>query len=264
VLDAHNVEAQIAERYAQLEPHRLKRRVLRWNWRKMLSFEMRTVAEMDLVLAVSDTDRGTFSSHRVGDRVQVLENGVDLDYFAPRDGEKAGQGVFVGSMDWLPNTEGIRHCIAEVLPLIRRVRPDFELSVVGRNPPSELAALAACDPGLEVTGTVDDVRPYIARAEVYLVPLGFGGGTRLKILEAFAMGKAVVSTTLGCEGIACRHGEHLLIADSPEDFAAAVLRLLAHPELRLQLAANAMGLVQEKYSWDSIGSRLLACYEGLQ
>ena len=262
VMDAHNVEAQIAERHAAVEGNPLKRFILKWNFRKMLEYEMKSVRSMDLVLAVSGNDQATFKKQG-GDNARVLENGVDLSYFLPQESPDNRKSVFVGSMDWAPNVDGVIYFVGEILPLIRSVHPDFELSVVGKEPHQHLIALTASDPLLHVTGTVDDVRPYIADASVYIVPLQFGGGTRLKILEAFAMGKAVVSTSLGCEGIDCRDGEHILIADTPREFADAVIRLFADGELKKRLSANAARLVKDRYGWETIGARLLAYYEAL-
>lgn len=260
VMDAHNVEAQIAERHAAVERNPLRRMILEWNAGKMLEYEMKAVRSMDLVLAVSGNDQATFRNQG-GGNARVLENGVDLSYFLPQETPENKKSVFVGSMDWAPNVDGVIYFITEILPLIRSVHPDFELSVAGKEPPQHLVALSAHDPLLHVTGTVDDVRPYIAAASVYIVPLQFGGGTRLKILEAFAMGKAVVSTSLGCEGIDCIDGEHILIADTPREFADAVIRILADSELKKRLSANAALLVKERYGWETIGARLLAYYE---
>jgi sugar transferase (PEP-CTERM/EpsH1 system associated) len=264
ILDCHNVEAQIAERHAEVEQNLLKKVVLHWNWRKMLAYEMKAVAAMDLVLAVSGNDRQTFARYCIGDKVALLENGVDLSYFTLQEPISSRKAVFVGSMDWLPNLEGIKFFIKEILPLVRAILPEFEISIVGKDPPASLLTMASSDPLLHVTGTVDDVRPYVAAAALFLVPLQFGGGTRLKILEAFAMGRAVISTSLGSEGIDCRDGEHLLIADTPVEFANAVLRLISDRTLQEQLIGNARQLVLSKYDWEAIGRRLLSCYERIK
>jgi glycosyltransferase involved in cell wall biosynthesis len=158
--------------------------------------------------------------------------------------------VFTGSMDWYPNEDGILHFINYVLPLIRRKVPDASLTVVGRNPTNRIIA-AASDAVVTVTGTVPDVRPYMSRSAVYVVPLRVGGGTRMKIFEAIAMGKAVVSTTVGAEGLPLIDGRHYLKADSPKHFAEAVLGLLEDPAKRKSLGDAGREHVVQHFSWPS-------------
>src|SRR4029079_4842246 len=158
----------------------------------------------DLVLAVSEADGQTFSRlypNSLRGPVHVVRTGVEPDYFPPSATEPdRAHMVFTGSMDWLPNEDGMTYFCREILPKIRQAEPDATLSIVGRTPTPAVKKLA-CIPGVEVTGRVDDVRPHIARAAVYIVPLRIGGGTRLKIFEAMSMAKAVVSTTIGAEGL---------------------------------------------------------------
>jgi len=174
---------------------------------------------------------------------------VDIDYFRPMGGEEADSLVFTGSMDWMPNEDAILYFVEEVLPLIRARRPNTALWVVGRKAGRKIRALAESDPGIHVTGRVEDIRPYIARGSVYVVPLRVGSGTRLKIFEAMAMGKAVVSTTIGAEGLPVTSGSDIVLADEPRRFADEVGRLLASPEERKRIGDAARKLVEEKYSW---------------
>jgi polysaccharide biosynthesis protein PslH len=162
--------------------------------------------------------------------------------------------VFTGSMDWLPNEDAMRFFCQDVLPLIRAEEPRTRLSIVGRTPTPAVRALA--DEHIEVTGTVADVRPYMRKAAVFIVPLRIGGGTRLKIFEAMAMGQAVVSTTVGAEGLPVIDGEHALIADGPRAFAAAVVSLLRDPQRRQSLADAARKLVVDRYGWSAAGDVL--------
>ncbi len=263
VLDAHNVESQIAERYARQEGNIMKKAFLSNNYRKMLRFEKRAASSFDLILAVSSNDRENLASYGGGERVKLLENGVDLEYFHPQHQSGGKHLVFVGSMDWLPNVDGMLYFLGDIYPLIQAVLPDVKLSIVGKNPPETLVRASAALPSVRITGTVDDVRPYVADAAVFIVPLRFGGGTRLKILEAFAMGRPVVSTSLGCEGIEGQNGKHLIIADTPQQFSDAVIRLLSNEGLRNELSSNARRLAEEIYSWDVIGSKLLGYYDSL-
>lgn len=264
VLDAHNVESQIASRYAAAETNSAKKVLLSWNYKRLEQFEMDIVSNSDLVLAVSEEDRRTFTSFSPDSNVQVLENGVDVDFFKSINHQEHESLVFVGSMDWKPNIDGIDYFLNDILPIIRQSHPGVTVAVVGKDPsPALIARAFTLETGVLVTGTVPDVRPYVENAAVCIVPLKIGGGTRLKVLEAFAMGKAVVSTSLGCEGIDCIDGVHLLIADDPEAFANAVTTLLKNSDLRKKLGSNARVLVEQKYSWKALGRKLLNFYDAL-
>src|SRR5262249_21774112 len=178
----------------------------------------------------------------------VIPTGVDTEYFAPVTASASEPRlVFTGSMDWLPNEDAMRFFCHEVLPLIRAEEPRTRLAIVGRTPTAAVRALA--DEHIEVTGTVADIRPFMRKATVYVVPLRIGGGTRLKIFEAMAMGQAVVSTTVGAEGLPVVDGEHAIIADGPRAFADAVVSLLRDARRRQALAAAARKLVVEHYGW---------------
>jgi polysaccharide biosynthesis protein PslH len=159
--------------------------------------------------------------------------------------------VFTGAMDWFPNEDGILDFLDTTLPLIQREVPDVSLTIVGRNP-SERLRTGCNRPGVYVTGTVDDVRPYVDEAAVYVVPLRIGGGTRLKIFEALAMGKPVVSTTIGAEGLPMVDGEHFISADSPAEMARAVVSLLRDPARRRALGSAGRELVEQRHSWQRV------------
>lgn len=262
VLDAHNVEAQIAERLVPMETSLIKKALLSWNSRAMHRYEKNICSKIDLVLAVSGQDCDCYSKSYRANNVRILENGVDLDFFreAPADVTEIPKLVFVGMMGWMPNSDGVKFFATEILPMIRKEFPGIGVDLVGKDPPEDVVSLSKIA-GVQVTGTVDDVRPYIWNSQVYIVPLRFGGGTRLKILEAFAMRKPVVSTSLGCEGIACRHEQELLIADTPAEFANAVIRLLRDPLLRQTLCDHAKQLVEKTYGWQALGGKLLGYIE---
>jgi glycosyltransferase involved in cell wall biosynthesis len=164
-------------------------------------------------------------------------------------------------MDWQPNEDGVLHFIDAILPLVRRARPRAALTVVGRNPGERLRRAAEAA-GVRVTGTVEDVRPHLGAAAVMVVPLRVGGGTRLKIFEGLAMGKAVVSTAIGAEGLPLEDGVHFLCADRPEVFAAAVLRLLDDAGLRRRLGAAGRRLVEERYGWPRVALAFEDLLEG--
>jgi glycosyltransferase involved in cell wall biosynthesis len=185
----------------------------------------------------------------------VIPTGVDTEYFAPDTASSSEPRlVFTGSMDWLPNEDAMRFFCHDVLPLIRAEEPRTRLAIVGRTPTPAVRALA--DEHIEVTGTVADVRPFMRKAAVYVVPLRIGGGTRLKIFEAMAMGQAVVSTTVGAEGLPVVDGEHAVIADGPRAFADAVISLLRDSRRRQALGAAARKLVVDHYDWSVAGGVL--------
>jgi glycosyltransferase involved in cell wall biosynthesis len=212
--------------------------------------ERQFVRRADHVLTVSDDDRLTFLRFVPDRQVTTVPTGVDLDYFRLRDtSEKAHTLVFTGSMDWAANEDAILYFCSEILPRIRRQIPDARLSVVGRNPTRRIRALKAEDALVDVTGTVDDIRRYVHEAAVYVVPLRIGGGTRIKIFEAMALAKPVVSTTLGAQGLPVRHGENVLLADTPETFAEHTVRLLRDCSERQRLGRAGRSLVESRYSW---------------
>jgi glycosyltransferase involved in cell wall biosynthesis len=253
VLFEHNVEHMIWKRLCEKETRPLHRALLGIEWRKLRRAEARICAECDLTIAVSDIDGSLLSSVAPRARVRAIPTGVDISYFH-RNGtrESAAKLAFTGSMDWYPNEEAILYFIDSILPRVRSEIPEASLTVAGRNPSARLRSAAAASGAVHVTGTVDDVRPYVAEAAVYVVPLRIAGGTRLKIFEALAMGKAVVSTTIGAEGLPLVPGEHFLLADDPAEFAHAVVSLIRDGERRRQLGTMGRELVEARYSWRQV------------
>ncbi len=256
ILFTHNVEAEIWRRHAENASNPLSRFLMTQQWRRMLRFEQDALARFDLVLAVSDADRQTFNRLYAGalkTPAHVVQTGVDTTYFAPMTDrpERRAHLVFTGSMDWLPNEDGMLYFVRDILPRIRQVEPETTLSIIGRAPTPAVRRLAN-EAGIEVTGRVDDVRPHIADGAVYVVPLRIGGGTRLKIFEAMAMGKAVVSTTVGAEGLPVTTGQNVVIADEPARFAQAVVHLIRDAESRRRIASEARRLVVDRYDWSAV------------
>lgn len=249
---SHNVEYQILKRLAGAQTNPLRRALLGIEWRKMRRYEAAVCRKARQTLAVSGQDRVLHQADATSAVIHDVPTGVDVGYFkANGTPEDPAELVFTGSMDWHPNEDAIRHFITEILPAIRREVPRVQLTVVGRNPSSGLRRDAE-QAGVKVTGTVDDVRPYIDAAAVYIVPLRIGGGTRLKIFEALSMGKAVVSTGIGVEGLPLAAGEHYLKADDPEAFASAVVTLLRDPERRHALGDAGRQLTHERYAWPQV------------
>lgn len=255
LVSTHNVEADIWQRYYENETNQFRRWYIGKQWRKVNNFERTALEWVDGALAVSELDRNRLLQKHPNLPITVVPNGVDLDYFQPKPQPLQRQHVvFTGSMDWRPNQDAARYFASEILPLLHQDRPELECTFVGRTPPSDIQALAQL-PGLCITGTVDDVRPYVERAAVYIVPLRIGGGSRLKILEALAMGRAVVSTTIGAEGLEVIPHRHILLADDPRSFADAILQLLDDPEWCRKLAAEGRCLVENYYGWDALANK---------
>jgi sugar transferase (PEP-CTERM/EpsH1 system associated) len=255
VLFTHNVEATIWRRHYEVASNVIWKAISWQEWRKMEAAERRYLRLADRVLAVSETDRDAFAAFLNAEKLTVIPTGVDGEYFQPLPGEETANSlVFTGSMDWLPNEDAIFYFTDAILPLIREHSPEVFLDVVGRNPSRKLQALAESEKSIRLTGWVDDIRPFVGRGSVCIVPLRIGGGTRLKIFEAMAMGKAVVSTSVGAEGLAVRSGENIVLADTPNDFAQAVISLLRDPGRRQQLGVAARTLVQENYTWMTVAN----------
>jgi glycosyltransferase involved in cell wall biosynthesis len=256
ILFTHNVEAEIWRRHVEHASNPVSRALLTRQWRRMIRFEGSALRRFDLVLAVSEADRQTFERLYPGALrapIHVVKTGVDTGYFTP-GGQPARRAhlVFTGSMDWLPNEDGMLYFVREILPRIRQTEPDATLSIVGRAPTPAVRRLAS-GTGIQVTGRVDDVRPHVAAATVYVVPLRIGGGTRLKIFEAMSMAKAVVSTTVGAEGLPVHDGTDIVIADEPACFAQAVVHMIRDSEARRRIEAAARQLVVERYDWSAVG-----------
>nr|WP_244982091.1 glycosyltransferase family 4 protein [Corallococcus exercitus] len=254
VIDEHNVESQVLARMAPLSAP-LLRPFLNWQFQRVEQLERECVSQADTVLACSDVDaqqlRGLGAKH-----VQVVPNGVKLPDFAPR--ETLGDDlVFVGSMDWWPNEDAVLRLAREVWPLVSSDLSAGKLMVVGRSPPASVRALE--NERLVVTGSVPSVAPYLARALATAIPLRAGSGTRLKVLEAAAAGVPVVATRLAVEGLPVVEGQHVLLAESPEEFAAALRRLRRDPDLCSRLAKNARRMA-EAFAWDGIGAGLGELY----
>jgi sugar transferase (PEP-CTERM/EpsH1 system associated) len=261
VLSTHNVESQIWGRYFDTERNPLKKAYIYPQWKKMAAYEREVTGRYDHVVCVSENDADFFRRYTAPERVTVVPNGVDETFFKPGgEGPVPGNLVFTGSMDWRPNQDAVSYFVEEVFPLIREQEPDAQFYVVGRCPPDRLKAQWEEVPGVVVTGTVDDVRGYIDAASVYVVPLRIGGGSRLKILEALAMAKVVVSTRVGAEGLDLEDGKHLLLRDDPQGFARAVLDVLRGGGQYAGLADAGREKVLESYGWDAIARTLDAAW----
>jgi glycosyltransferase involved in cell wall biosynthesis len=261
VLFQHNVESEIWRRHADTAGNPVKKMLYRMEFRKMLRYERAAVRKFQHVIAVSENDRALMTKWVDGDRVTVVPTGVDLAQYRPAPNPldiSAPLVTFVGAMDWEPNVDGVEYFCAEVWPAIKAEVPQARLRIVGRNPDRRVQKWASNsinnDNSIEVTGRVPSVVEHLRQSAVIIVPLRIGGGTRLKIYEAMATGKAVVSTTIGAEGLDVHHGHDIMLADDPRSFAQAVIMLLRDPELRRRYE-NAAAETAARYDWPAIGER---------
>lgn len=256
VVVAHNIETTIWQRYHQTERQLFKKWYIGRQVGKVSLFERHVFGWVDGATAVSVQEAEMIKSVAPDLDIEIVDNGVDLDFFSDdgNDGD-TDELVFTGSMDWRPNQDAILYFVDEIFPRLRELYPDIKATIVGRNPPSFIRELERTE-GITITGTVDDVRPFMRRAAIYIVPLRIGGGSRLKILEAFAMKKAVVSSRVGAEGLNAAEQEELLLADEPEEFVAAVTRFREDQALRQKLGNAGRALVEKQYGWDVLAERL--------
>jgi glycosyltransferase involved in cell wall biosynthesis len=261
VLNHHNIESSMMEHRAAAETRRVPQQYWHWEAKKLLRAEREYCPRFSVNLVVSREDAELLAGLAPGVETRVVANGVDTEYFTPRADPGGSTLLFCGGLDWYPNGEAMAYFFDRIWPLLTRQLPDVRVVVVGRNPPKWLTQFGESDRRVRVTGFVNDVRPYFREATAYICPIRVGGGTRLKILDALAMGMPLVGTTFACSGISVQDEKHVLLADTPEAFANEVLRLLADPVLRANLAAQGRDLVCKDYSWPVVGRSLLLAYK---
>lgn len=263
VLNAHNVEHLLLEKRAQIEQRPHARRFLAGQCARLRRFEQAACARADAVLACSQVDAAVLHSMAPGTRIEVIANGVDLQANRPA-AQPVAHGtelVFVGQMGWFPNRDGVDWFLRDIFPRVLAARPDTRFVLVGKAEGLDVPASVARH--VELAGFVDDLRPLVHRAAVYVVPLRAGSGTRLKVLEAMALGKAMVTTRIGSEGIALSDGINAVFADDANGFSAAVLDLLDSPGRAQRLGHAARNCAEARYGWEAIGRDLLDLYQRL-
>lgn len=280
LLDEHNVEWRIIERIAHSDPSRIKRLVAKHEYPKLCSFETLACEKADYVLTVTEEDKavlsgslGTGAEDRMTLRIEAIPIGVDIEYFDYSwKPTKSANSMFVGTLYWPPNIDSVTHFSRDILPLVREEIPDAGFDIVGLRPAKAVVGLGKSIAGVDVTGSVDDVRPYMSRSRVFVVPLRAGSGMRVKILNAMAVGVPVVSTSIGCEGIeglvtvrkpadsGANRQANIWIADSRAEFSEAVVTLTRDEELATMLSHNGRKLMVDKYDWEIIRQKILEFY----
>jgi len=261
VLNHHNCESVLAFRRAETEANPIKKAYLRLEAGKLARWERALLERFDVNTAVCEQDRQRLLAINPAAHIHVVENGVDTQYFRPGGTpEQPWSVIYTASLNWAPNAAGARFFAKEVWPLVKCRCPEATLHIAGREPPQDILQLGRAGSDIAVFPNPDDMRPLVARASVYVCPIREGAGTRLKILDAMAMGKAVVSTGIGCEGLRVRPERDVLVADAPEEMADSVCRLLTDQGQRERLGQAGRELVEREYAWEHIGCQLEEAY----
>lgn len=260
-LNHHNIESHLLERRLSYERNPLKRFYFQQESTKLSRYEGEAALEFDTHLVVSSLDAERLRAIRPDVSTHVIANGVDVEFFRPANRRpEPGHLVMVSGMNWFPNRDAVLFFIDAVWPVLSAKLPSARLTIVGASPPPPVVALAARDPRVRVTGFVDDVRPYMERGQVYLCPMRDGGGTRVKVLDALAMGIPIVSTTMGLEGIPVEPERDVLVADTPADFTRQVVRLTQDEALCARLSASGRTFVERHFSWTAVGRQLQSAF----
>ncbi len=261
VLNHHDIESALVQRRAAHDGSLMRRKFWSLEAAHLLAAERRWCPSFDVNMVVSE-DEGRLIKLSCGEsKIYVVPNGVDVTYFTPRLDPGGSRLLFCGRLDQLANKGAITYFFKAIWPELSGRLKDLEIDVVGKNPPQWLVELSQRDPRVHVPGFVDDVRPYFKQATVFVCPITDGGGTRLKILDALAMGMPVVSTTFAASGLSLTNRDHLLLADSPNEFIDHILQLLTNRSLREVLSSHGHELVKSKFSWPIIAQSLLGAYE---
>ena len=263
VLDEHNIVVNQINTIIETEHKIVRKLLLKYEYWKLKKYEEQICNQMNLCLVCSEKDKSALRQLGVTRKITVIPNGVDLNYFSVSSfaSSNGHDLIFVGTLDYDPCEKGVWYFCDKILPLIKHQIPDVRFVAIGRNPSKRLQVIATANSGITLTGRVEDIRPFIYRARVFVVPLLSGSGTRLKILEAMAMGIPVVTTSIGVEGIEAVSGEHLWIADSPTEFTKAIVRLLCNLNEAEEIRIKARLLVESQYSWLTICHKLLQEYK---
>lgn len=262
-LNHHNIESHMMHRRADREGNPLARWYLGREARRLRRLEADVCARCSVNLVVSDLEAQRLQDVVGTASVKVVPNGVDVEYFAPSDlGKTSGQDglVFIGRHSWYPNKDAVEWFLDAIWPTLARERPDRTFTLVGSSPPARAQGYSG--PGtVETTGFVPDVRPYMEKSQIYVCPIRTGGGTRLKILDAMAMGMPLVATPMSVEGLGLEGNRHFLPAESPDEFVEAIRELERNDRLRKRLATRAREEAVERFSWSTIGEDLEAAYQ---
>lgn len=264
VVTNHNVESLRLYRWYRIEKNLLLKPYLLLQYKKLLHFEKKMCPKFDKCIVVSKDDRDLLLSMCHRDNFTIIPNGVDSEFFKPgREGIQPNSLIWTGGMDDPHNRHAVNYFLERILPLIRLKLPEVKVMVIGRSPTAKLLREAKENPNIEIKGFVEDIRPYLNRAAVFIAPLSSGSGTKIKVLNALSQAKAVITTTVGAEGIEVTNNENIIIADDPRQFADKVLYLLRNPVIAKRLGEKGRELITRKYDWKVIEKDVNALYESI-
>lgn len=261
VLTHHNIESTLMARRAEVESNGFARFYVGLQAKRLRAYERSQSPRFSSNLMMSEVDEQELLKMAPAAKTAIIPNGVDTTYFTPRSDPQMNAVIYTGGMNMFANKDAVMHFIKDVWPIVRAKTPDAIFYVVGQDPPPELLEIGQRDSSIRVLGFVDDIRPYVAKSAVYVVPLRVGGGTRMKVLDSLAQGKAIVSTSVGCEGIEVTNELNIYIEDQNERFANRIIELFQNPTRRSELGIEARKLAVDKYGWESIGKTLQKTYE---
>ena len=265
VLDHHNIESHMMLRRAEQETGILRRKYFLLEGKKLARYEEQICREFDMHITCSSLDSDRLLRVDPSLAVQVIPNGVDVEYYFPMyENEEENNLIFAGGLGWYPNADAMQYFAREIWPQLKKHHPDIVMNVVGKDPSQELIKLAEQDKNFRVHGFVDDVRDYISKSSVYVCPIRNGGGTKLKILDACAMGMAIVSHPVACEGLEVSDGENILLASTPDEFIEKIIKLVRDLDLRRYIGINARNTSVKVYNFTKIGHRLSDLYMQLK
>ncbi len=257
ILNHHGAESFMIHRRIANEPNYLKKLFFLMEARKLRRYEKDNCPKFDLNIVVSEFDKEILEEISPGLKIEIVENGVDINYFLPSERKNNNKRlIFAGRLDQYSNKDAILYFCNKVWPLIKEKIPDTRLTIIGNNPPQKLVEIANHDRGIELLGYVDDVRPFFANAMISICPIRDGGGIRIKILDALAMGMPIISTSIGCEGIEITPGKDVLIADTPQEFIESIDKIFSDNDTLINLSINARKTAENKYSWNAISRKL--------
>jgi glycosyltransferase involved in cell wall biosynthesis len=263
-LDHHNVESHLMLRRAAVEKNLLKKVFFWLEGKRLQKLEQRWCPVFDTNITCSELDSERFRSFCPNASFTEIKNGVDVDFFTPSNGPvDPATFIFIGTLDWYPNTRAVRYIANEIWPLLKSALPDAKINIIGANPPADLLELHDQDAQFNVLGFVDDIAPYLEQATAYICPIDDGGGTKLKLLDAMASGKAIVAHEVACEGLAITNGEQLLIANSPAEYISAIQGLVTNAETRQELEIKARQHAVDHFSFVAIGKKLSDHYNSV-
>ncbi|MFU8833104.1 MAG: glycosyltransferase family 4 protein [Wenzhouxiangella sp.] len=266
VLNHHNIESHMLLRRAEQETNPLKKFYFWQEGTRLAAYERKVARQFHLHLVCADLDGERLVGNVGSVPVEVVPNGVDLAYFQPASAgtiQRPDSMIFVGGLSWYPNAAAMRFFVEQVWPTLSERRPAAELSIIGRSPPTDLAKAAQRDPRIQVMGFVDDIRPIVDAAMVYICPIFDGGGTKLKMIDAMAMGKAIVAHPVAAEGLGLTNGHDVLMTEDPGEMAELCIRLFDDPDLRRRIGQAARTRAEQVFGFDAIGAALAKTYATL-